>query len=51
MKDYMFYLQVFEISYSCAMGDSKYRGLQANTRIFCSANKGCFVLKLVVFFF
>lgn len=42
----MFYLQIFEISYSCAMGDDEYQGLQANARIFCSANEGCFVLIL-----
>lgn len=31
------------------MGDNEYQGLQANTRIFCSANEGRFVLVLKYF--
>lgn len=43
MKACVFYLWIFEISYSCAMGDNEYRRLRANTRIFCNVKEGFFV--------
>lgn len=49
MKAYVFYLWIFEISYSCGMGDNEYQRFQANTRIFCNVKEGFFVSVLKYF--